>query len=249
MSLLENISNSKIKQFGANLGLNCFIPKAAGADDPLFKLCVVHADKLEPVYYDSFGETHPQGPRAELEARAVEEEAQGHNTFLFEIAGLANGYFNTNFLKDKYQALEILFHEGFHRRRRRKENRIHIWIEESAAKVVGLEASLSFFKEFGNEEDRRTMERNIQNRARYASQFNQQLEQRIEELATGNPCPSIHPYNNARIYGEYPYYGHFKICHDVFKKIRSFRTFVELISGLPTDFEEAREILKAIRKY
>lgn len=249
MSLLKHISNIKIKRFGASLGLNCFVPKAGHRDDPLFKLCIVHADKLEPVYYDSFGETHPQGSRAELEARAVEEEAQGHNTYLFEIAGQADGYFNTNFLKDKYQALEIVFHEGFHRRRRRKENRIHIWIEESAAKVVGLEASLAFFKEFGNEEEDYTMERTIQNRVRYATHFNQQLDLRLEELAAGNLCPIIHPYNNARIYGEYPYYAHFNMCHSVFKKIGSFRGFVELISGLPTDFKEAREILKAIRKY
>ena len=175
MSLLENISNTKIKQFGAERGLNCFIPKVKELDDPLFKLCVVHADKLQAVWYDLFGETHPQGPREELETRALEEEAQGHNTYLFEIAGRADGYFNKDFLKDKYEALEILFHEGFHRRRRRKENKIHDWIEESTAKVVGLEASLSFLKEFGDERDNQTMERNIQSRARYATQFNQQL--------------------------------------------------------------------------
>ncbi len=250
MPLLENIADSRIKQFGADRGLNCFVPKVKELGEPTFKLCVVHADKLEPVYYDGFGmEDHPHGSKEELGARSVEEEAQGHNTYLFEIAGRANGYFNKDYLKDKFQALEILFHEGFHRRRRRKEYKIHNWFEESAAKVVGLEATFAFFKEFGNEDDEQVMDRMIQRSVRYATQFNQQLEQRLAELAVGNHCPIIHLYNNARIYDEYPYYGHFNLCHSVFKRMGTFRGFVELISGLPQDLNDCRKILGAIEKY
>ncbi len=184
-----------------------------------------------------------------MEKRALEEETRGHNTHLFQLGGRADGYFNQNFLKDKYQALEILFHEGFHRRRDLKKNKIHELIEESAAKVVGLEASLSFFKEFGDESDCHIAEKNIQSTVKYTTQFKQQLKQRKEELAAGKSCPTIHPYNNARIYGEHPYYGHFNLCHYVFKRMGTFRGFVDLMSGLPTDFEESRKILKAIRKY
>ncbi len=249
MSLLENISNTKIKQFGADRGLSCFIPKVEELDEPIFKLYIVHADKLEAVGYDLFGETHPQGSKEQMEIRALEEEARGHNTYLFEVGGRADGYFNKSFIKDKYQALEILFHEGFHRRRRRKERSIHLFIEESAAKVVGLEASLSFFKEFGDEKDCHAVEKSIQSTVRTATQFERQLKQRLDELAAGKSCPTIHPYNNARIYGEYPYYGHFNVCHEVFNRMGSFRGFVELMSGLPTDLEESRKILKAIQKY
>ncbi len=247
MSLLENIADSKIKQFGTNLGLNCFIPKRETVAEPLFQLCVVHADRLEAVHYDMFGETHPQGTKQELVARAIEEEAQGYNTYLFEFGGKSDGYFNKNFLKDQYQTLEVVFHEGFHQRARK--SRIHDWIEESAAKVVGLEASLSFFKKFGNEDDCQTVERTIQSTTRTAIQFKQQLNQRLEELTTGKSCPTIHPYNNARIYGEYPYYGHFAVCHNVFKRMSTFRGFVELISGLPREIEKCQKILNAIQKY
>ncbi len=250
MSLLENIADSKIKQFGANLGLNCFVPKTEKLNDPIFQLYVVHADKLGAVYYDMWGETlHPQGSRKELETRALEEEAKGHNTYLFQIGGRADGYFNKDFLKDKYQALEVLFHEGFHRRQRHKENKIDNWIEESAAKVAGLEASLSFLKEYGEERDCLAVERNIRTAARYGVQFHAQVNQRVEDLKKGTVIPTIHPFNNAQLLGEYPYYGHFTLCHNVFKRMGTFRGFVELISGLPRELDESKKILKAIQKY
>ncbi len=196
-----------------------------------------------------WGETHPQGSKEVLKKKALEEEAKGHNTYHFQLGGRPDGYYNKDFLKDKYQALEVLFHEGFHRRRRRKENRIHNWIEESAAKVVGLEASLSFFKEYGEERDRLVAERNIQSAVRYGVQFQAQVNQRVEDLKNGAIIPIIHPFNNAQLLGEYPYYGHLALCHTVFKRMESFRGFVELISGLPTDLDDCRKILHAIEKY
>ncbi len=232
--------------FGTQIGINCISLEKAQIAEPRYQLFIVYSHKLEAVYYNLTGEVHPYDSRSELEIRANREQANGYHTFLAELDGTADGYFNRNYLNDLPTALEIIFHEGFHRRPRReiKERAL----EEAAAKVVGLKAAVEFSKKQGTDELTKILQEKFLREKRYAIDFRINLSERVAELNARKKIPaSVRP-NNAQLYMEFPYYDNFNLFNNVLERQGSIGDFVELVNCLPSDYEDALRILKAISK-
>ena len=119
--------------FGSSRGIRPFMIDERNLKDPKYCLVIVHADKLQAAYHTWVGEYRPESfSRVELEEKAAIEIEKGYHTYIAPIGGDAGGYLNREWITGMPAALEVMFHEGFHLRKR--QTKLFSHFEESAAK-------------------------------------------------------------------------------------------------------------------
>jgi len=238
-------------EYGNRLGLNCFPITQDTVGEARYHLYVITVnDKKEiiPAYKHIFGEAPwiPSGNLEDLQAKATEEREKGYHTYIAAELGNSGGYISKSILEDTVLSLSTIFHEGFHRRERGYP--LNKWFEESAANVIGYQAALSFSKHEKKYELTEKVKQGISRREEFVIEYQKKLAQRFNDIRDGKEISPDQEFNNAQLYALYPYNGNYFTIKRAFEKVRSFRGFVELMSGLPKKFEDAQKILIEIAK-
>jgi len=192
--------------------------------------------------------------------RKKELERRGYHTLLFRVITTSSSVTDEFLSKPPEVKLKVIFHEDFHTYLKKRNITIPYSINEAAAQVIGFYGTIEYAKKTDSVdvEDALKLREGCEKRINFVTKKRRELDEILrekEEAPQGfyEECTEvlkkygtniISTINNAFFVWYENYCKDYYLVASVFERIRNFRKFIDIISSLPEDYEEATRKLE-----